>query len=332
MSHNNFICRYCRTSRSLTDGRWAGGTGMICKSCLEEKYFTCPQCNKPVAVSQKHVVGDLDMCERCYSDSNYWPPQANPVSIASYDTIGSQRKYGIELESQTNDNHRLLRFRDKSIWGAKSDCTVRGREFYSPILYGDQGLHEVRRLCSVANELGWRVDHNCGYHLHLDMRDEMADSLQSIAYAFMAIYDVLRRCVAHNRHNGSSYCRQYLRPDDIEHANDFLDWASHQDRYNFMNISSYFQHGTFENRLHEGTFNEEAVCNWVILNLRIADVAAKHTIPELKRMLVTGRGPAQRWIVIKEWLKDKAVAKFYERRIATNSDGLHTETPITITS
>jgi len=99
-----------------------------------------------------------------------------------------------------------------------------------------------------------------------------------------------------------------------------------------MNISSYFQHGTFENRLHEGTFNEEAVCNWVILNLRIADVAAKHTIPELKRMLVTGRGPAQRWIVIKEWLKDKAVAKFYERCIATNSDGLHTETPITITS
>jgi hypothetical protein len=332
MSKDQFNCRYCHTRRPLTESHWVVQTGMICINCLEERYFTCPGCNRLVAISQKHTVGDLDMCANCYSTSNYWPPQANSVSIASYDTIGSQRKYGIELESHTNDNHRLLRFRDNSIWGAKSDCTVRGCEFYSPILYGDQGLNEVRRLCSVANELGWHVHPTCGYHLHLDMRDEMGDSLRSIAYAFMAIYDVLRRCVASDRHNGSTYCRQHLRPVDIENADDFLEWAGYQDRYNFMNVSAYFQHGTFENRLHEGTFNEEAVCNWVILNLRIADIAAKHTMPELKDMLVTGRGPAERWFVIKDWLKDKAVAEFYERRIATNSDWLPTETPITITS
>jgi len=313
-SESKFRCRACDDSRPMSDRNWQQGFGMICTNCLKTRYFTCPQCGRFQRTTNRVRVGEFDMCNSCFSELTYWPPKPNPVSIATYDIIGSRRKYGLELESHTNEKHHLLKLRGKSVFGAKSDCTVSGKEFYSPILYGDEGLLEITDLCAVAAELGWAVSVNCGYHLHIDVRDESVERLQSIAYAYMCLYEVFRRCVNSNRHNGTSYCRQYIHPGDVENCGDFMSWMGCQDRYNFLNVTSYFSHGTFENRHHEGTFDKNAVINWVIMNLRIADAAATYSVPDLKALL-NSRSTMEQWGVVKDWVKDPSVIQFYENRI-----------------
>lgn len=297
---------------SLRD--WKCGR-IVCTDCAKTRFFTCSRCQQDRPVTDRHLIGEFTICDTCRSELKYWASEPNPVENPTFNVIGSRRRYGIELESHTDTDHRLLKLRKKSRFGAKSDCTVGGKEFYSPILCGDEGLQEINTLCEVANELGWQVDINCGYHLHLDVQGETVEKLRSIAYAFMCLYDVLRRCVSSNRHN-TSYSCQHICPNEVENCGDFLYWARRQERYNFLNVSAYFQHGTFENRQHEGTFDRDAVTNWVIMNLQVADAAATYSVSDLKNLLHHhDRTTMDKWVVVKKWVKDPSVIAFYENRI-----------------
>jgi hypothetical protein len=237
----------------------------------------------------------------------------------SFSRIKSQRSFGLELESEHDDGHIALKMNNTSCFGAKFDCTCSGREFYSPILTGDEGLNEVEILCRVADEQGWSVDFQCGYHLHLDMRSETLTTLRSIAYAWSQLHPVIIGCVEKSRPD-SDYCRHTINPIHIERTplNDLLAFFMNSDRYSFFNLQAYHVHGTFENRLHEGTFDLETIRNWIILNLRICDTAATLPVPVLK-VLFDGKTVAEKWVVLKTWIKDKDVIDFYEARMKTNT-------------
>lgn len=313
-----FICQHCSRTRSMSDRLWMPGVGLICKHCCDELWVVCPRCNNLCRREQLNIFGGVKLCHECQYQLRHWAPKPNPISFATYRRIQSTRKFGVELESDTNQDHILAKLQHNTLFGVKADPTVQGKEFYSPVLYGDQGLEEVEKLCGIAYDLGWRVANSCGYHLHLDMRDETEPELRTIAFAFTVCYDVFRLCVESHRHNGSSYCRYRIHPNDFEHIHNFVDWSRQQGRYNFLNVYAYHYHGTFENRLHEGTFDPEKVCNWVILNLRIADTAKQYTIPQLKSLLVVDKTTEDRWTVIKRWLNDDDIARFYENRMQSH--------------
>jgi hypothetical protein len=198
------------------------------------------------------------------------------------DNIGSDRCFGVELETESCDGYYEA-LADHPAWGAKEDCTVSGKEFFSAILKGDSGLEAIDDIADIADSNCWDVESNCGFHLHLDMRGEKRDSLYAIAYAYRATENVWLSFVSRSRRSGSYCHRCRWRCSDIDAAvtrrdglgTRFGSWASGQDRYDWVTVSQYNVHKTIEIRLHDGTCDGEAVTNWIKAHTRFADWASK---------------------------------------------------------
>jgi len=208
------------------------------------------------------------------------------VSIATYHRIGSKRKYGVEIETSCCGDHEQLH--GFTNFGSKGDPTISGREFDSPILYGDEGLDHISEFLALAEERDWAADSRCGCHTHYDMRDESDESLYRIAYAYKMTYPLWKRCVPRQRVNGS-YCHSPgYTLDSLERAVDrgssFREFAGNRDRYDYMNLYAYTDHGTFENRLLEGTLDVGDICNWITVNCRFMDCVKKLSFAEQRDM------------------------------------------------
>ena len=209
------------------------------------------------------------------------------VSIATYDELGSTRKYGVEIETDScplsSDLYRGTCF------GAKTDCSVNGLEFDSPILYGDEGLAEIRKILAYANAHDWEAGSGCGCHTHYDMRGESNESMGLIIFAYRLITKLLRGLTERRRHN-NTYCRlpsYYSREVRrlVENGLSVTEGTLGHDRYVYLNISSYNRHHTFEVRILEGTVDAELVCNWIKFNARFMDWAKTKTFDELNDLL-----------------------------------------------
>ena len=51
-------------------------------------------------------------------------------------------------------------------WKVITDASC-GLEVVSPILSGEQGLNELKKVCEVLTRLGCKVDKTCGLHVHI---------------------------------------------------------------------------------------------------------------------------------------------------------------------
>jgi hypothetical protein len=298
----------------------------ICARCARSYATTCTHCNETVYVNQTRslIGGSGRICETCrYSSAfrvcsgcNLAGPRDDFVEQVGYyycptclhqhanfdfgdfhaddrtDKIRSDRCFGVELETESCDGYYDA-LADHPAWGAKEDCTVSGKEFFSAILKGDAGLEAVDEIAEVADENDWFVRSNCGFHLHLDMRGEKRDSLYAIAYAYRATEKVWLSFASRSRRNGS-YCHTCeWTCADIDRAvsarsgvgTRFGNWADHQGRYNWVNVQAYGCHKTIEIRLHDGTCDGEAVTNWIKANTRFADWASKLGYEGVKKAL-----------------------------------------------
>jgi hypothetical protein len=229
----------------------------------------------------EHDTGEVvRICRNCRDRLNVWNPTPMDVAIANYGVIGSKRKFGVEIETATCAGYRTLR--NNTLFGAKYDCSISGMEFISPILYGDEGLAEIERFCDNAREQGWSVDSDCGLHIHLDMRDENADSLKSIAYAYLLTDKAWRKLADPFRADNCTYCRPSTRTrGNVERAHDWRDYCDSQNRYELCNLTAYNRHGTYEIRLYQGSIDKAEICNWIKIHTRFCDWAATKTLDEL---------------------------------------------------
>jgi hypothetical protein len=293
---------------------WVLGAGLRCQTCVTNRFYTCGNCKKLKPDYTKVKLQGHVICNICESNLTCFEPKDQKGSTDIHVTQTS-RLYGIELESDHDLDYRLLHLED-SLFGAKSDPTCYGREFYSPPLAGDQGLLEIERLCATAKHLNWTVDRQCGFHLHLDMRTENSESLRRIVYAWANLYPVISRCVARHRLH-SEYCEDFMTAESVEQTDDLYEFFCRQDRYNYMNVQAYNQHGTFENRLHEGTFDSQAIKSWILLNLYVTEEAKQQPVSDLKAQLYQKPWKDQ-WRVVKSWLKDDTLSSYYEDRMAGN--------------
>lgn len=315
---DTYTCPRCTCLRPMADRCWIKNQGLMCKGCADTQYFTCPNCDAIIRQNFKRDVGGFSICRGCLSNLSKFDPESYTADDTEYTRIQSTRRFGIELESATDSQYPAMRLGKSSKFGAKYDCTCSGQEFYSPILYGDDGLAEVEKLCQVAEQFGWTADSQCGYHLHLDMQDESLDALRSIAYTWSNLYDIALACVNMARRRDSEYSQDFVNPRQIENASDLLQFFRGTDRYNYFNFQAYYYHGTFENRLHEGTFDQKTICNWIIFNLRITEAAKALSMAELKNLLYT-KTRMEKWEVVKEWVGDEEIIAFYESRIRANN-------------
>lgn len=297
-------CHQCGDDHQRKDMSSFGG---LCIGCFDQHYCFCADCGKLLLrrdsdgnysdgvpdLNAEHVSRTRD-CDhicyecRCFSDATTrWNPTPLDVSITTYERVGSKRKYGVEIETEYCRNYDALLGNTK--FGCKTDCSVGGREFDSPILYGDAGFEEIEALLDYAERHNWQVDRYCGCHTHYDMRDETNEELFRIAYAYAKTYNFWAACVSYEREN-NSYCGQpSYTCDDVRRGfdrdEDFRSFGYGFERYDYVNIGAYSCHKTIEVRLLEGTIDAKTICNWIAIHARFMDYVKNHSFDDLDLIL-----------------------------------------------
>jgi len=200
---------------------------------------------------------------------NFLPTACDATTFSALDS----RCFGVEIETAHSPDYNEF---EGSAFGAKDDCSVTGKEFYSAILNGDSGLAAVAAFCSKANAMGYRVNDQCGLHVHVDMRDETADSMKSIALAYLLLESAFQALVAQYR-VPLWFCKPHRKGtvDRINAVDDWKHFACLQDKMQWINFSAYNNHTTFENRLHQGTLDADEIIAWIAINVNLVNWASK---------------------------------------------------------
>ncbi len=221
-------------------------------------------------------------CDECYRENDEWSAGEFIISDPHYDVIGSKRRYGVELETSRCNDYRSLH--GNTIWECKTDYSIEGREFVSPILCGDEGLMEITAFCTIARRKRWQVNRYCGYHAHFDVADESWEALRSIAYAYRKTYDLWCCLVSEQRANNPYAGSPDYMPEDVRAIRNASDWdyfVGARDRFEFVNWRAYLVHGSFEVRSHDATLDANVICNWIKLHARFMDRVKTMTLDEI---------------------------------------------------
>jgi hypothetical protein len=309
-------CEDCRAIVHNTDCI-RGPDGIIrCLDCDSAAWVTCASCME--AVFHADAIRRLGeyycpACDGCVGDDDEREPD-DWSGGNDCDETGSLRGFGVELEA--NYAPGWWTWIEDTAFGAKNDGTVRaGKEFVSPVLWGDDGLAEVSGFCAEAKRNGCTVSDACGYHLHLDMSDEDDESLRRIALAYCLTEAFWFACVDDSRQNN-----YYCQPTTYEGhthwtADDIIAYGRPRPdcRYVWANWKAYTKHKTLEIRLHQGTFNGRAVCNWIKAHLRFVEAVRLMTVGQIVRTFGGKTLKAQMRNMRDIW-RDDELADYYAKK------------------
>ena len=277
-------CGHCGNVMWYDDSYEAPNGDYYCRHCYHNNCTTCDGCGGTIWLDDAVNTDDGIYCEGCAPENgNFLGSRFVPND--SYNRIGSRRRFGVEIETAVCNNYSTLE--GEIPFDAKYDGSIGGKEFASMIFFSDAGLAAIDNLCAFAKRNRWRADRNCGLHVHLDVSDHPLESLKAITLAYYLTYDVWKALVESSRHS-NHYCGPH-RTDmvGIKSITNFLYYSENQNRYEWFNTAAYCRHRTFEIRMHEGTVDAEAICNWVRIHAIFMDWAAKHTFDEVKKVLFT---------------------------------------------
>ena len=301
---------YCPQCRRDMPGplRHLQGGYDVCPSCYtRSNCFVCSECHGSFMGYDRHDGSDL--CYNCHYRAACW--EAEPITFDGKITeLKSSRRFGIELETEECPGHFSLR--GKTAYGSKYDGSISGMEFVSPILQGDKGLWATRGFCTRAKNKGFKVDGDCGYHLHIDVSSNTDLQRRHIACAYAYTHSFWCSLVASHRAYDSSYCRPLdWDAERMVTTYNMQRFCDNQERYVWFNVHSLERHGTFEIRLHEGTLDSRRICNWVKANLRFADFVQDMKFREIASMFHVNGNQMVR-AVMDTW-DDPALRRYFKK-------------------
>jgi len=295
--HEYYRCENCNTWTHAHDLRPGPDSNGYCESCWDENFSHCDGCCEVFYNDDLNFRQDGRYCDGCSHDGREWDAGRFRNSD-EYNEITSHRAFGVEIETAECEAYQNLE--DNTVWGVKNDGSISGMEFVSPVMAGDSGLAEVRNICDFAEDNGWTADSRCGLHVHFNMGDETAESMQAIACAFHYTYPVWSEFVNCSRKT-NRYCgkdrnelAQYLRLDSLC---DWTEFSAEYNRYTWINWAAYYVHGSLEVRLHQGTVNGEEICNWIKALAAFIDWAADAGLASVRRQLA-GKDSTERFELI----------------------------------
>lgn len=200
----------------------------------------------------------------------------------------NSRKFGIEIEAYGVPMRSVAAalvaagvqaldagytHRTTTYWKLVSDGSLHtldnSFELVSPILEGEAGLAEIRKVCAVLNELGAKVNKKCGLHVHVDARDATQTNLANLLKQWAKFEGNFMELLPESRRNNNFCAKMFynldrdfqqidaaLRRDELRHMHG---------RYVTLNMQAFARHGTVEYRCHDGTVNGDKICAWVKL-------------------------------------------------------------------
>lgn len=180
------------------------------------------------------------------------------------------RAFGIELEVKGCDNVRTVQnnLADKGIttWQVKYDGSVDdGVEVVSPKLYGPEGLAEVEKVVNLLREMGLFVDHQCGFHVHVDASGLNGHTLANIVKRYAAFEETIDSWMTTQRRENNNHflnsCKQ-VAVSPVDNARMTANQLGGR-RYYKVNLAAFIAHGTVEFRQHYGTLSVEEIQGWI---------------------------------------------------------------------
>jgi len=264
-----------------------------CQNCYDENFTSCVECGCELDRNGCDIYTDRDGDPACEEhagrrEGDEWDQKRNWTGCKEYDKIGSDRKFGVELETDESPDYED--WADGCDWGAKHDGSTNGMEFVSPPMRGNDGFDSVMEFTKKMDRNGCEVNDSCGFHLHIDLSDTDAGQRKSIALAYHytrmvweSFVDESRRDTNYARRNvGSRHgIGDYWNRTKILASNSKPEVSS---RYVWINWDSYDKFRTVEVRSHEPTCDGETVCNWIKAHTRFVDYISKLTVGQVTRM------------------------------------------------
>ena len=222
--------------------------------------------------------------------------------------IPSQRTFGVELEMLTPtrgphigmDSHRFTQLMaeagfniaresynhtTRGYWKVTTDISVGsdGWELVSPILQGEAGLAELRKVCEKLVELGVKVSKKCGMHVHIGHNGMTPREKAEVFLRYAKLEKKIDWMLAPSRRGplggNQMVCgmeRWIDSPRLMNVGSTEADWRdvvrTHiGTRYLKVNVCTFPIHNvsgvrnypTIEFRQHQGTIEPDKVCNWV---------------------------------------------------------------------
>jgi hypothetical protein len=195
------------------------------------------------------------------------------VPVSMFEVGAALTTAGIPVHVHGGLTHAVM-----TKWKIVTDGSLTGMsghfpmEIVSPVLSGEDGAEQVRKVCKVLNDLGAKVNSGCGLHVHVDARDLSLFQLKNVCKMF-AKYELALDSIqpGSRRHNG--YCGSNLARwgGNLDAAFAKIDAANSQTalsnlngtRYVKLNLESLSLYGTVEFRLHSGTTDAKKINGWI---------------------------------------------------------------------
>jgi hypothetical protein len=181
-------------------------------------------------------------------------------------------------------------------WSAKTDSSITtsaqypyGVEVVSPVLRGEAGLPPLKAVCETIAPYS-SINRSCGLHVHHGVRPS---ELKAIAKAWIRCEDQFFKIVPPSRRE-NFYCakwsdrysmstraktgsRNVREPREGEPMREYAHIYIGE-RYQGLNLRSFWSHGTVEFRLHSGSFDFEKIKMWIIYTQAFLDRAAELSV------------------------------------------------------
>lgn len=189
------------------------------------------------------------------------------------------RAMGIDCQSE-HYNHTT-----RAHWKVVTDASVPGGfEVVSPVLNGNDGMEQLKKVCEALKNVNARINRSCGLHCHLGASDisERSSLWKHLYRNYARLEETIDSLMPVSRrgHN-NQYC-QSMRVADfetrLERANTLQQIEStitRRSRYFKLNSQSYWRHKTIEFRQHSGTIEFDKISNWVLFCARFVEFARK---------------------------------------------------------
>lgn len=209
------------------------------------------------------------------------PPPSARRRRRSGNPLGVERRFGVEIECNGVDRSVVQRQMGRfPRWTLKRDVSVNGSglELVSPPLRGEEGLNELREVCTMLQDVGAQVDRSCGLHVHHEARDLGARGIARFAQTWTDNQDMLDWLVSPSRRDGR-WCRRLSRSElaNMRSAANRGHVRSPGSRYKAVNVAAFGRHGTVEIRQHQGTLNFRKIEAWIRLGQGLMDAALQLT-------------------------------------------------------
>jgi Putative amidoligase enzyme len=277
----------------------------LCRKCFHKQYFVCSKCGC-MCYRRDASRYNKYMCIYCASERMAEWNCIEKEWNSTFNKCKSHRLFGVELETYSCPNNKKIQ--SKTVFGSKYDGSIRGKEYYSPPMLGDKGLEEIQNFCHAAKCRGWRVNEDCGTHVHLDVRQQTSDELKCIAIGYLLTYPSWSSLVDPRRRYNTYCAPPSLTVHDIERVPEFGIISDQANRYQFINFAAHRKHGTIEIRGLEGTLDAKLVTNWVLAHLTFVDFCAKLSIAEVKETFKKDTWKALKQHVLKD------LSRYFGRR------------------